>query len=81
MVMSPGCDSFITTSSATGANFRFIERKGGIIGLNRVELISHAFYSPRLLEENTVQAQIQKIFPGGGVQLWRITVEVHKYEK
>ena len=55
MVMSPGCDSFITTSSATGANFRFIERTGGIIGLSRVELISHAFYSPRLLEENTIR--------------------------
>ena len=27
-----------------------------------------------------VQARIQKIFPGG-VQPWRITVEVHKYEK
>ena len=66
MVMSPGCDSSITTSSATGANFRFIERTGGIIGLSRVELISHPFYSPRLLEENALHAKIQKIFPGGG---------------
>ena len=27
------------------------------------------------------QARIQKIFSGGGVQPWRITVEVHNYEK
>ena len=33
-----------------------------------------------------IQARIQKIFPGGGPTLskidsvWRITVEVHKYE-
>ena len=42
---------------------------------------------PNLKTVGGVQARIQKIFPGGGPTLsktdsvWRITVEVHKYEK